>query len=137
MARTRGCTGTRDIAGIESGPHKVTSVISHQFYDRQTHIPAESLPVATCCRGAVRLLFQQEAFGSRDGAVQEMHGNEPEESQGAIPEAWCLLTCCDTLVSNGRRVERWKDEGAAEASASHAESCDGDVGSPLQYHRLS
>ena len=118
-------------------PAKVTSVISHQFYDRQTHIPAESLPVATCCRGYVRILFQQEAFGSRDGAVQEMHGNEPEESQGAIPEAQYRLTRCGIVVSNGRRVEWWKDEGAAEASASHAESCDGDVGSPLQHHRLS
>jgi hypothetical protein len=34
----------------------------------------------------VRLLFQQEAIGSRDGAVQEMHGGEPEEGQGAIPD---------------------------------------------------
>ena len=34
----------------------------------------------------MRLLFQQEAFGSRDGAVQEMHGGEPEESQSSIPE---------------------------------------------------
>ena len=69
-------------------PAKVTSVISHQFYDRCTdHIPAESMADETCCRWAVRLLFQQEAFGSRDGAVQEMHGNEPEEGQGAIPEA--------------------------------------------------
>ena len=34
----------------------------------------------------MRLLLQQESFGSRDGAVQEMHGGEPEEGQGAIPE---------------------------------------------------
>ena len=56
------------------------------IYDRKTHIPAESMAVATCCRWSVRLLFQQEAFGSRNGAVQEMHGGEPEESQCAIPE---------------------------------------------------
>ena len=107
------------------------------IYDRQTHIPAESMANATCCRGAVRLLFQQEAFGSRDGAVQEVHAGEREEGQCAIPEACTLLTYCGIVVSNGGRVERRSDEGLAEASASHAESCDGDVGSPLQHHRLS
>ena len=49
----------------------------------------------------MRLLFQQEAFGSRDGAVQEMHGGEPEESQSSIPEDGENMSEVKVKVPNG------------------------------------
>jgi hypothetical protein len=49
----------------------------------------------------VRLLLQQEAFGSRNGEVQEMHGGEPKESQGEIPEKGDIVSEKKIVVPEG------------------------------------
>lgn len=63
----------------------------------------------------MRILFQQEAFGSRDGAVQEMHGNEPEESQGSIPEKGDTVSQTKIKVPEGMLLAASEfDPGAGE-----------------------